>query len=299
MDIIVEIGTEAQKELLRQEIIFIVDEYSHIDFHYPVQIVIPQDFQATSQKLLNDNNYQSNRPYGNYRVTVLGKTITTNEGVVIVLSSDLYTDLHDTMTRASVILHELNHVLNKQWLPKLENTIPITASVQYLAFLYPLFDEYVADRETYQAMDQRFNKPSILWVNYISNEFENFKKAFQTSTYFEKIKIAISKSRFHHDVDLFFNDIAESVSNILSLLAHTSAYCHHFSEIFSLKDIPSSYLLTSDTILLIDYLDKKYKSRDFDLSDGCEIAAKFCELFGFRLYDREDGYVFHPINIYP
>lgn len=298
MAIIVEIGTPEQQALVRQEIQNFLNVACRLDLPRPIiEVVIPSDFQETVRSLTNNDRYHSTRAVGEHSITVMAKIIDTDEGVVIALSPDLYTAWHDSSTRAFMFFHEVIHVRNKGLLPELEIDGPVTAEMQYLGNLRKLFDEYVADRLAYEAVDIMFNPPSQFWSDFMSASAEGFRDTYQAKSYYEAILTEVRKFRYHADVDKFLQQIKPSWDNVAILTAHAFAFAHQFPEKLNLVDAPGGFFLTPSTVALYEYFKNKFDEKDYDLSDGCEIIARYFELFGFRFEDREYGLYCHVLDI--
>lgn len=298
MEIIVEIGTPEQQALVRQEIQSFLDVASQLKLPRPIiKVVIPGDFQESVRSLTSNDRYNSTRAVGDHSITVMAKIIDTDEGVVITLSPDLYTAWQDSSTRAFMFFHEVIHVRNKELLPELEIDGPVTTEMQYLGNLRKLFDEYVADRLAYKVVSIMFNPPSPFWENFLSASAEGFRDTYQAKSYYDAILSEVEKFRYHADVDRFLQQIKPSLDNVAILTAHAFAFVHQFPDKLNLVDSSGGFFLAASTVALYEYFKNKFDEKDYDLSDGCEIIARYFELFGFRFEDREHGLYCHVLDI--
>ena len=105
MKIIVEIGTDEQKELIKEEIYYILSEYKEEAF----EIVIPENFDEHIQNKLSDYRFQSYRSSLNQ--LVMGKLIGENH---LVFNPILYTEFFNATIRTTYFLHEYHHIINKK-----------------------------------------------------------------------------------------------------------------------------------------------------------------------------------------
>lgn len=298
MGIIVEIRTPEEQILIKQEIQYFLNITNQLNLpRQIIEVVIPSDFQESVRSITNNDRYKSIRAVGDQSITVMAKLIETGEGFVIVLSPDLYSAWYDSSTRAFIFFHEVIHVRNIDLLPDLEIDGPVTIEMQNLSNLRKLFDEYVADRQAYEVVDIMFNPPSPFWEDFLSASAEGFRDTYRAKSYYDAILSEVKKFRYHADVDRFLQQIKPSLDNVAILTAHAFAFAHQFPEKLNLENSPGGFFLASSTIALYEYFKIKFDNGDYDLSDGCEIIARYFELFGFRFEDRENGLYCHILDI--
>lgn len=120
MKIVIEVGTEEQKKIIADEleVIQIYVETSPDPINV-CGIWVPKDFDGKVNELQGTSNYVSDRGQ-----LAVAKTITTSEGIHLVFSGVLFTELYDTHTRMSTYFHELIHAINKNRFPVIPSTSP-------------------------------------------------------------------------------------------------------------------------------------------------------------------------------
>jgi hypothetical protein len=253
-------------------------------------VLVPLDFEAKVRELTGRDDYKFQRGSGDAKLTVMAKTLEDENGVVIVISPWLYVPdpapLFDTMVRSFILSHELAHVMNKKRLPKVAQESSAVGS--YLGNLYYMFDEYFADRFSYQLTEKIFT-PTEAWKKFNDNNVLGYINPESHPLYYAEIKSEIEKFRLHGDVGLFMKRTKEAVSNVSVLMTHGfAAYHQHQAEHTSLQ-IPITAFVNEKTFALMDYFKKKYKKGETDLHDGIDQISNYLTNFGLRFEERPNN----------
>ena len=131
MKIVIEIGTEAQKELIANELNVVKVFCENMpDPPSICEIWVPENFDQKVNELQGSNDYISNRGDN----IAVAKNIYIGNETALVFSRELFTDIHDNQTRMQMILHEFYHTINRKVFPELPKGSPATHD--YLQILY-------------------------------------------------------------------------------------------------------------------------------------------------------------------
>ncbi|MDD5431651.1 MAG: hypothetical protein PHO70_01515 [Candidatus Omnitrophica bacterium] len=294
MEIIVEIGTAEQKELIKQELEIIKTVCSNLT--PPTQvicIIVPENFDNKVNEIQNTIHYKSTRE--NHRA--VAKTIITVRGIYLVFSGLLYTETYDNLKRLQFYLHELIHAINKQRFPALEKNVHSVKT--YLLNLYILFDEYYANRKSFEIVDNLFPQTSTKHKHGNRTELKLLiKPLIADSKHYDKIKLEIGKFRVHGQINQFLNNTECNFDEVSKAIVHSYSYIDHYPkfkrfERFLLK----SRFVNNKTLNLLNYYRKKFNENNTDLSDGVNLMICFMENFGIRFEDTTQGIYCHVIDI--
>ncbi|WP_420631995.1 hypothetical protein [Candidatus Leptofilum sp.] len=294
MEIIVEIGTTVQQELIRGEISFLVDILEGLPLMQKLnrkltKIIVADDFSRATNAAQGTVNYSSHRGIGLNKVNALAKVVESESGITMLLSRDIYNEFMDDQIRTFVFFHEICHVLTKNIFPSLITNI--FAIRTYLANLYVLYDEYFADRLAFQIVDNIVPKKSTHWDMYWSNSIKGFIELLSDNTYYELLLDRIQKFRVGEieNVDTLMISINQIMDEISLSTIHLFAVLHSFKNDDEDSLLSQSKFVNQRTNDLIQYLKDKYEGPDHDLTDGVDVIAGYFANFGFRLEDLEQG----------
>ncbi len=154
MKMIVEVGTAEQKTIIENELSLI--EKIVCAFEPPLNIsrvIVPVDFDQKVNELQKTDSYKSLRG-----METIAKILEVDGGVAIILSPSIYTLDWDTQKRLFIYLHEIYHTVNKKRISRPE--IQSASSSLYFENLYRIFDEYAADRQALEMIDDLAQHPS-------------------------------------------------------------------------------------------------------------------------------------------
>jgi hypothetical protein len=95
MDIIVEIGTDEQKQLIENELSIFKQISAISDPPTTItKVIVAKDFDETVNKLQNSDRYQSTRR----NHVALAKNVITQDGLCLVFSPAIFTEEQDNFT---------------------------------------------------------------------------------------------------------------------------------------------------------------------------------------------------------
>ncbi|MBL8090557.1 MAG: hypothetical protein KF758_02020 [Anaerolineales bacterium] len=298
MDIIIEVGTDEQKHLIKQELQYAF-EILPKDFIQSIQlekIIVPIDFQFEINKLENTKTYKSLRGLGANIINVLGRIVEVENGYVIVLSPSLYTETQDSQTRLLTVFHELHHLVNKKSFPKIINTSFVSG--MYLENMYRLYDEYSSDYFAFRMLDTYFPSKTELWEKQISSNMNGLLELITDKSYYEHIKQEIESFRIHANVDLFLNRIKKHIDEMGITLAHTFSLAHFYPDKISRENLLKSNFVNGKTFAIMEFFREKQSQNETDLKDGLHLIIAFFENFGVRFEDIDnDNYYCKVLDI--
>jgi len=295
MEIIVEIGTEEQKELICKELSFIENISKKLETLPPItQIIVPKDFDNKVNNILGIDNYESER-CGH---SVIAKVLPTNDGIYVLFSKELYSDLFDEQVRCQIFLHEFIHTLNKLRFPNISKDSK--ADKFYFERLYILFDEYKANRKSLKITEKIFPKLSQKYKRYVALDLKSLIKTIcDDSSYLQKLREEISKFRLHiYNLNEFLKCIEDIFDEAPIFIIKIYTYLDNNTKLDKLNiKLEKSNLINHKTISLIDYFRLKYEKGEYNLFDGREIIEDFMTNFGVRFEDAPQGLYCHVLDI--
>lgn len=292
MKIIVEIGTEEQKKLIEKELSVVNAISSHFEAPPKIaQIIVPTNFDDKVNESQGSNNYKSLR--GHFAVA---KNIFTNDGVCLIFSKHLFTNDHDNLTRLQIIFHEYVHAVNKDRFPAIETESASKKS--YLMHLYALFDEYDANRKSFEVVGELFPDVSHRYKFNNNNHLKYFIKSLLDSNKTKKLREEISKFRLHADVNLFLGNIEPIFDELSMSIIYSFAYIDSKDKLKKVEPLLfKSDFINSKTEELICFYREKFNNGDPYLFDGVRLIEKFMKNFGIRLEDTSQGLYCHVLDI--
>ena len=293
MEITIELGDEEIQKQIKAELDYILVIAEQIKPPLNIsKILVPIDFQAKVRELTGDNEYKFKRGLDNAQVMVAAKILEDKDGVIIVISPHLYLPLFDTMVRCFILTHEFAHLINKRKFPEIPKGS--FATENYLTNLYGFFDEYMADRISFQVTEVLFTSPTEAWKQYKDNEVLDYINPSSHLSYYAQVKTEIEKFRNHGDVDLYWKSIHETMHVLSISTVHGFAAYHQHKDKYKDLDIPSTPFVNERTLALMDYFKTKYEKKETDLSDGIDLISNYMTNFGIRFEDRPNnqGYLY-------
>lgn len=285
MKIVIEIGTEEQKELIANEFAIIKEICEAMPDPPPIcGIWVPENFDSTVNKLQGTSNYISERGH-----IAVAKNVYVGKETALVFSRELFTDNHDNQTRMQIILHEFYHTINRKAFPELPKDSPST--YEYLLNLYVLFDEYWANRKSFEITEKIYPETSARYKNLTRSSVAGFLQSITNSKKdYDHIKLEIHKFRYHADVMRFMQNTRDNFDTIAKAIVYFFSYIHHFTNYSrSLKSLPATQFVTESALSLGDFFKQKYEKNEVDIYDGLIYLQNFMEKFGVRLEDKDGG----------
>lgn len=292
MNIYVEIGNEEQKKLITDEIQIIEAILQSLDEPPNILAVwVPEDFDFTVNKLQNTSHYTSIRGQ-----LAIAKNVITENGTHLVFSPYLFTEHHDNNTRMQIYLHETVHALNAMIfpeVPKISRTLDV-----YGSNIYILYDEYNANRKSFDLCKKIFPNPSDRYKKFVRSGARGCLLDTINSDYYGKIQNEINSFRDHADVGKFLEKIRPNFDEVSKALVYLFAYIDEYKRFCRYERFLSKSKFFSDpAVALIDFFRFKYENQDVDLFDGIDLMKSFMEKFGMSFEDREGGLYCHVVDI--
>lgn len=284
MEIIVEIGTQEDQELIRAELDLISLVTSQTNNIINIsKVIVPSDFDAKVNELQRTLDYRSHRG-----VVVLAKNVNLEDGDAIVMSPLLYTSGYfDAQVRLFILLHEMVHTLNKNSFPK-SSCISGSEGI-YIRNLYTLYDEYVADRLALTILDNALSIKTTNWNKYISDYSLDISLMINDPKYYENIKTEIDIFRHTADVAHFLKNIDENFHNVAICIAHLFAISHHYSYVSPSETLSQSHFVNEKTTAIMNFFNGKHQERAYDVNDGFDLMVEFMTNFGMKFKDLPEG----------
>jgi hypothetical protein len=293
MEIIVEIGNNDQKEIISKELSLIEKFSTLFNPSSPIiKIIVPENFDKAVNEIENTTDYTSVRGQ-----IAVAKNIPTKEGVYLIFSRELYTTLHDSYTRFQMYFHELAHCFNNKRFPSL---LPNPkADFEYLTNLYILFDEYYANRRSFELMETFFPQTSHRYKLHKRVHLKRFIDSItKNSDYYANICNEIFNYKFHGNVRKFLKNISPIFDEVSKAIIYTYAILDLSHKLLRLEPLlAKSEFVNQNTKDLIVFFRSKYNSGSSDLFDGIDIIRRFMTNFGIELEDTTEGLYYHVFDI--
>lgn len=285
MKIVIEIGTEEQKELIANEVGIVKEICEGMPDPPPIcGIWVPENFDKTVNELQGTSNYISERGH-----IAVAKNVHVGDETALVFSGMLFTDDHDNHTRMQIILHEFYHTINREVFPELPKDSP--ATYEYLQNLYILFDEYWANRKSFEITEKIYPNLSARYKKLTRNSVTGFLRDITKSEKdFEHIKVEIQKFRYHGDVIRFMQSTHNNFDMIAKSLIYFFSYVHHYPNYLRLlKFLSKTKCVTDSALSLGVFFKQKYEQNEVDIFEGLIYLQTFMEKFGVRFEDKDGG----------
>jgi hypothetical protein len=294
LEIIVEVGTEQQKEFIIQELSVIKTLTEAFDLPKKIsKLIVPADFDDTVNHLQNTNHYKSERGH-----LAFAKNIPQENGVAIVISPLLYTDEHEYHTRLQIYTHEFFHVVSKSLFPEIPQNSQ--ADSIYYRNIYTLFDEYYANRNSYEVTEQICHDLSQRYKKYNAVNLKSFIKSVSgDGDFYTIICEEIRKFRFHADVETFLKKTDNAFDAAAKSFIYIYSYFDHNPKLKRLEPLlEQSPFFDARTKLLMKYFRDKYGEGNFELFGARKLVEDFMLNFGVKFEDMENGQLYcHVIDI--
>lgn len=293
MEIIVETGTQQQKEEIREELSCIEQIAGVVSPPPPIkQLIVPADFDGKVNELQGTNDYKSRRGQ-----VAVAKNIEIEDGISLVFSPYLYTKEYDYHIRLFIYIHELIHAFNRERFPK--HKTESKSAMQNIINIYILFDEYDADRKTLKIIDENIPSKSILYKRSMYKDLKSHIRSLVDSpVYYQKIRRDIFNFRSHGNVTLFLENVHPYYDEVSKAIVHIYPFIDHLPKLKNLQSLLSkSQFINNTTLKLIDFFRAKHESTDPDLLDGLDLMDSFMANFGMKFEDRPEGLYCHVLDI--
>jgi len=292
IEIKVEIGTEEQKILIESELRKVFSVASSLDPPVEIEkIVVPISFDDVVNELEGQGSYTSSREIGKSIVTAQAKVIESEGANFLVISTNLFTDLHDEQTRLSTYIHELSHLINRKRFKKPD--VLSRSDKIYFDNLFIFVDEYFSDRKSYELVNGMFPRVSELLKKSFKSKADGYEFLLHDTSHKDEIHRR-SKELYHHrDVLKFLHEIQPIFDALFINISHAFALDHSLPELDIYKRIETSPFINETTLALVDFTKKKYDHKEFDFTDGIHLVRIAMKNFGFEFTDRNDDLICH------
>ena len=292
MEIIVEIGTSEQREIIAEELELLKFVAQKLDPPLLItKLIVTEKFEERVNEIEGTSNYIANRDL----VNAIARVCDDGDGHAIIVSYILYTGNSDVSIRYFVLFHELAHLLNKRDFQPISNDN--SSTYNYAFSLSHLYDEYCADRLAYKLSDVAFPEKSQFWVEYYNSMIEGYKDLITNNANYDAIRREILAFRHHGNVNEFIEKTRVYYDSLAIVMAHTFALCHQYPGVITDEDLSKSKFVNEKTINLMNYFSKKYEDKSFDLTDGKDLIIDFMTNFGIKLEDQEQGLYCYVLDI--
>lgn len=293
MEITIEVGTEEQKELIRQELAFFVELCETMENPPKINgIWVPSDFDKTVNTLQGTTDYLSEREH-----LAIAKNVIQEQGTALVFSPLLFTDSHDNHTRLQIYIHEFWHTLNKEIFPEIPKDS--LANHEYFQNLYILFDEYSANRKSFELTEKFYPDVSKRYKRLTRNSVTGFlRNIIQSEEHYKYILKEIHEFRSHADVSIFLKNTREIFDLIAKSLVYFYSYVHHDRKHERLiKLLHNSKFIDENAFALVEFFKVKFEEGETDLRDGLIYLKNFMKKFGVEFEDKPGDLYCHVLDI--
>lgn len=289
VEIIVEIGTQDQKELITQELSLYTGllESQSIPINLK-KVIVASDFSRTVNAFQGTTDYRSDRGIGSSQVEAMAKIVNCDNGSAIIISPLLFTEAFDSQIRFYMYFHETIHLLNKPKIPEIPLS-PLTTGT-YLHNAYVLYGEYYSDRRSFGLVETCFATPSERWTSHLKATTEGFASIINDAGCYDFIRKQILLFRLYRiDVDQFLKNTKPAFDTVAFALIHYYATVDQYPRLSKAEGAPGLPLMNEKTYNLLACFREKYEKNDFDLNDSLDVTLDFMTNFGIRLKDTAEG----------
>ena len=283
MKIVIEIGTEEQKRLIKDELSIIEGICEMMDGQVPIcGIWVTENFDITVNELQGTCDYVSKRGH-----QAVGKNIHIGGKTALVFSRELYTDWHDSQTRMQFMIHELYHAVNREIFPQIPKESP--SAQEYLSNLYVLYDDYWANRKSFEMVNLVCPEKSLIYNELVKKCINGFSEFISnTHQQYNTLKVEIESFRHHRDLNIFIYNTRNIFDSISKATVYLFSYIHHFKEYHSIIDVIEKSQFGHKSIMSIGNIFKNnYDVGSTDVSEGLSHLMEYMEKFAIKLEDRE------------
>jgi hypothetical protein len=227
----------------------------------------------------------------------IAKTLHLEAGNVIIFSPYLYTDFFDNQVRTSIYLHELFHCINEERFVSYSGTS--RSHRFYLSNLIILFDEYYANRKSFEILHTIYESKSHKYKKWIYGGLKGHVQTLLDSIYYETLKNEIFKFRIHDTGEVFWENCLNSIDEPLKSMVYVYSIVDSQSPLERVEPmLKRSRFINDNTSNLIGYFRTKYMAGDFDLNDGAELMKAALMSYGLKFEDTEQGRLYcHILDI--
>jgi len=219
MKIEIQTGTAKEREIRKKEITSFLSLIGKkiVEKLNIKKIIVSSNLSETVNKLENSKKYEAKR----YMVECHAKIIIGKNDERYIVFSPFWNNCLDQNLRFFFFSHEIYHLLNDLFLPKIKNNS--TAKSQYLGILHNMYNEYSANRFSIdifkKPLDEKLKNCFMALYNSFFNLLQN------PNSFYNPLKVEIIKFRFRRfDVNEFLKRSLVFIEPIYTYLSYIFAY---------------------------------------------------------------------------
>jgi hypothetical protein len=286
-NITIKIGTEVQKDIIKQEIKSFIEIIDKIFKTWFDAVLVPEDFEQEVRKLVANDCYSARRG----GIYVLGKFIKSDYGRTLVLNPFMFTESFDTQVRFHFYLHETNHYINS--LNKTDFGCLSKSNQAYMENFSLFYEEYCSERFSLSICGKLFTEKTKIYLDNLTDCYQGHLDLISNSQkLFFNIRKVLNDFSSHGDGDKFLKDITPIIEPVLLSFFYILALKIVMPDIaeISLSDLspPFNQLPSIEVANLCheSYPENLNPEKDID------IIKKFFYQFGFEFKDYPFGLLF-------
>ncbi len=254
----IEIGTDEQKKLISNEISYLFSIYfnKYPANNYLEKVLIPSNFDEKVGQLTS-TVYNSTR-IDNKELAV-AKIIYNECSSIIVISPILFTEFHNTETRAFIYFHELSHFTSGKY--KCEEIFNLKEK-KIISEINHYYDEYRANRLSFLVNNINESKSELL-IDLYRNGINGFIKNLNGEASFQKrIKENIIMFKTYQiDIGQFVDQTFPIINSYILALINLFSYIDSNLECVSSEiEFAKKSILNIDLSSEVIELEKYYKA---------------------------------------
>ena len=170
---------------------------------------------------------------------------------------------------------------------------------EHLNFIYTLFDEYWANRWSFEITEKCFPLISPRYQKLTrTSTFGFLRGVIKTEQEHKHIESEILKFRIHGNIERFMQNIQQSIDEISKSIAYFYSYIHHYEKFAKLEPfLDSSKFTDESTKNLGNFFRENYENNEFKIHNGIPIIENMLKLFGLKFEDQSGGLYINVLNI--
>lgn len=292
MEIIIEIGTDEQKEKIKGELLEIqrILKFEKLE-NLIKKIIIPKNFDKTIKDISQEKEYKSFRK--ELDQYAMGKLVWENGSAILVFQNLIFTENFDTQVRYVLYFHEVYHAISHYLMP-IKNYTDLRTK-ELIQRMNILFDEYFANRHALAISNKAFESKTDRFKKFI-DQSRCFANSFMKGKlFYKKIRKGIIKFKCHLiPISELINTISPLIESVSLDLVYFMSYYDNFDYLSKyFNKLKRSKFYNKRTEKLIQYFREKYKKNDLNLIDGAEIMENYLLNFGIRFENQSEGLYCH------
>lgn len=290
MQIYVEIGNNAQRQDIKNELGMLAEAAKRIQLIFPVdQIIVPKDFDAKVNELEGTTDFRSTPG-----LEPVSRTSHTPSGYVLLFHPKLFSKWYDEQVRFCIYWHEFTKVVNRGRFPLLIRRGRPDRYANYFMNLYALYGEYEASRRSFEFRDALirdvYKKPlSDRARQDLEQSLDgNIRLLNNRGEYYDWIRFQISEYRKNPIISVFLQNVRGKVTQLSFSLIYAYATMDHYPE-YRVKEeaLAEAPMLNEKTREFLEFFRFVYNRGSADLTAGIDLMESLWANFGLRFVDGE------------